>query len=641
MTRIRHNKTLIGIIALLTLPISVPYFVVKTVRRKTRKARAIQQIEAVDRLATQDTETDPCASDAPLLSIIMPIYNIESYLEASIASVLNQSYRNIELIIVNDASTDGSLMVARMFEQIDDRVRVIDLPQNTLGGAGIPSNIGLERATGKFVAFLDGDDMFCPHAITKLMRRAIAHDCDLTIGSFKNLFDDTKEIEKPYDVSTFSQIPSDEVFSPKDHPKALLISAVPWRKVYKKSFLDAHKISFPEGDLFYEDNPFHWDVLTAAESVIFVPVTVVYHRMNRRGQTKASAAPKLAAYFQHFTAISKRIQKNHGVFAWDPLLRKLDRAHWIVNAQSDPALIDQFLSRFNQVIQEHITPFLSKEHQSSLKRVGYRFETHKTPADLSVIVFHDHKDAREGDLARSIASARAVTDHRAEIFVLHTSDAPLVENRRNDLLMFETNANENRSFNQALQLCTGRYLAFLTSGDMLEHSVVTEALSARSGDVDLLRYTPEAALNPPAARMMLYGRRFVQDNALFFGPTTDGQFSFDTLCTLYATSTMELDESPVRRETRPRGHMSEADTEREAGYLIRQLCAAPIDTSKRQELLETVSAFFDASERSVEATDPSRLAAVRAQASKEVSKARYTGQNLSAVRLGHKDFSGA
>lgn len=625
MNKLKRKKLIIGVVALLTLPVSLPYFVIKTVRRKARKARALQQIDAADRLPQPQPQEQvvPGPESQPLLSVIMPVYNVEKYLEASITSVLNQSYRNLELIVVNDASTDGSLATAQMFQQTDDRVRVVDLPYNTLGGAGIPSNFGLEAAQGDYIAFLDGDDLLCPHAFDKLMHRSVSTGCDLTIGTFKNLFDDTKDIEKPYDVSTFSEVPSDTVLKPSEYPKSLLISPVPWRKIYKKSFLDRNGIGFPEGDLFYEDNPLHWDVMTAAESIIVVPVTVVHHRMNRDGQTMGSAAPRLAAYFQHFTAISRSIRKNGGEFAWEPFLKHIDRAHWIVDSQTDPALVDQFLIRFNQIIHEQIEPHLSQQHQSALKRVKFRFNTDQTPPDLSVVLYHDEAPGRMMELSRSIASVRALTDHNAEIIVLYKGEPPQLGPAAGRVILVATKTTATRSFNQALQLCSGSILAFLQSGDELAPGVLTNLLSSTDGEVDLFRYAPTGSEKAPGAGILLYGRRFVQENAIFFGPTADGQFSFDTLCSLYAKKTQELEETPVRRLTHGDGVMTVSDIENEAAYLLRQLSAAPTDIGEVQSVLERVSEFFNESEKAVDAKEIPRLEVVRSQTSSEIARAQH------------------
>ncbi|MCC9220766.1 glycosyltransferase family 2 protein [Escherichia coli] len=88
----------------------------------------------------------------------MPVFNVGPYLDASILSVLSQTLVDFELIIINDASTDDGKRIIEMYENIDSRIKFIDLRFNTLGGAGIPSNIGINAAKGKYIGFVDSDD---------------------------------------------------------------------------------------------------------------------------------------------------------------------------------------------------------------------------------------------------------------------------------------------------------------------------------------------------------------------------------------------------------------------------------------------------------------------------------------------------
>lgn len=102
----------------------------------------------------------------PLVSIITPVYNCESFLEQTIQSVLDQTYGNWELFLINDASNDSSDKIAEHFKQKDKRIHLYHLHTNS--GAAVARNVGLKQAKGKYVAFLDGDDLWKPE---KLMRQ--------------------------------------------------------------------------------------------------------------------------------------------------------------------------------------------------------------------------------------------------------------------------------------------------------------------------------------------------------------------------------------------------------------------------------------------------------------------------------------
>lgn len=115
----------------------------------------------------------------PLISVIMPVYNVEKYLKNSIRSILEQKYHNIELICINDASKDNSLSILENIASCDDRVIIIDLKQNK--GPANARNVGLNRARGKYISFVDSDDAIDPYIYVKLIEVAEKNNADLVI----------------------------------------------------------------------------------------------------------------------------------------------------------------------------------------------------------------------------------------------------------------------------------------------------------------------------------------------------------------------------------------------------------------------------------------------------------------------------
>ncbi len=101
----------------------------------------------------------------PLVSIITPVYNCERYLADTIESILSQTYENWELLLINDASHDGSSEIAKHYQSKDHRIHLFHLSSNS--GAAVARNLGLTRATGKYVAFLDGDDLWKPQKLAR------------------------------------------------------------------------------------------------------------------------------------------------------------------------------------------------------------------------------------------------------------------------------------------------------------------------------------------------------------------------------------------------------------------------------------------------------------------------------------------
>ncbi len=103
--------------------------------------------------------------DCEVCSIILPVYNSEKYLGATIKSVLNQTYRNLEIIIIDDCSSDSSLNIIRKYASLDKRIKVIGLTVNQ--GCAVARNIGLKEATGDYIAFIDSDDLWMPDKLEK------------------------------------------------------------------------------------------------------------------------------------------------------------------------------------------------------------------------------------------------------------------------------------------------------------------------------------------------------------------------------------------------------------------------------------------------------------------------------------------
>lgn len=163
-----------------------------------------------------------------LISVVMPIYNGEKFIEKGIESVLSQSYNKVELILVNDGSKDGSLEICRAYEKNDERVRVIDKEN---GGVGDSRTAGLRAATGEYVAFIDQDDWYDIDALSLLYEKAKEGDADMVIGSYKLVNADGS-------VRTSWKLDKNLSWT-----KYRIVA--PWGKLYKRSFLSKYDIHFP------------------------------------------------------------------------------------------------------------------------------------------------------------------------------------------------------------------------------------------------------------------------------------------------------------------------------------------------------------------------------------------------------------
>ena len=180
------------------------------------------------------------------VSVIIAAYNIEEYIERCIESVVNQSEREIEIIIVNDGSTDNTLNIIKKMSDLDERILIIDQKNKGLVEA---RKSGLKNANGKFILFLDGDDWLENNCVEELYKTAIDKNADVVLYNAYKAYEDKKET-----FNTFNKNLIDDI---KKNPiKNLLldnISPTIWSKFIKKSFIEENNIKFPENISYAED----------------------------------------------------------------------------------------------------------------------------------------------------------------------------------------------------------------------------------------------------------------------------------------------------------------------------------------------------------------------------------------------------
>jgi glycosyltransferase involved in cell wall biosynthesis len=169
----------------------------------------------------------------PLLSIITPVYNVESYLDRSIQSILSQSYRDIELILIDDGSTDGSSSLCDEFAKKDDRVSVVHKEN---GGVSTARNVGLEIATGEYLTFVDPDDFLAPDTYMVNMEYLTAHkDVDILQYPYCNYISDD-EILNYHRPAEHLLLGAEQIFS--NWWSGSPLEYVIWNKIYKRSLWD-------------------------------------------------------------------------------------------------------------------------------------------------------------------------------------------------------------------------------------------------------------------------------------------------------------------------------------------------------------------------------------------------------------------
>lgn len=183
----------------------------------------------------------------PLVSIIIPVYNGEKFIDKCMDSVLNQTYKNLEIILTNDGSTDNSLEIIKRYAKNHENVKY-DSHENV--GLSKTRNIALKKVTGDYVTYLDVDDYFDLNFIEKLMDDN--DDYDIVIGGYRNVYEDGK--------LNFEYMPKNNVW--ERYKRATV-----WAKIYKTDFLRKNKIEYPDIRIFMEDTVYTMRCLSAANKV--------------------------------------------------------------------------------------------------------------------------------------------------------------------------------------------------------------------------------------------------------------------------------------------------------------------------------------------------------------------------------------
>jgi glycosyltransferase involved in cell wall biosynthesis len=192
----------------------------------------------------------------PLLSVVVPAYQVVEWLEESLRSVLDQSLRDLEVVVVDDGSTDGTGELADRIAGEDDRVRVVHQANAGLGAA---RNAGTAVATGELLAFADSDDLVLPGAYDLLVGSLRASGSDLAIGAVERLRGTETFVTPLMRVNHEHPLTAVRI----DDAPLLLADVFAWNKVFRRSFWDAHGLRFPAG-VRYEDQPVLTEALVRA-----------------------------------------------------------------------------------------------------------------------------------------------------------------------------------------------------------------------------------------------------------------------------------------------------------------------------------------------------------------------------------------
>lgn len=212
-----------------------------------------------------------------LISVIVPIYNVEQYLEKCLESILNQTYKNLEIILINDGSTDNSGRICKYFLEKDDRIKYIEQKNQGLSAA---RNHGIHESKGKYYIFIDSDDYINVNYIDVLYTTLIKTNSDIAMCYFKKVYDKSEDIFK-IKKGNIIVYEGDRKFYNLYNNKSV-ITVVAWNKIYKKEIFS--EIRYPVGKL-HEDEFVICDILKNANKVAYNTSEYYYYLQRKNGIT--------------------------------------------------------------------------------------------------------------------------------------------------------------------------------------------------------------------------------------------------------------------------------------------------------------------------------------------------------------------
>lgn len=280
------------------------------------------------------------------LSIIVPVFNVGYLAKDCLDTLINQSYKNIEIIIINDGSTDDSKKYLDNYSK-KSNIILIDLCCNQ--GLGNARNIGISHSTGEYITFVDSDDWIDLDLYSELIKSVEERDADIGICGIKNEYTNWISSEYRYNYKYGNQIDSDMAIKLLSNygENNYRISPVVWNKIYRASMIKKNNIEFLKNS-YWEDDIFSFQVMLYAQSVIIVP-SVNYH------------------YFQRSTSITKDFSKKH-------IIDLIDSFVYLKNFLLESQLWSNYERHYKAYLDRAITSMINmlcQNENSTLKQKEY------------------------------------------------------------------------------------------------------------------------------------------------------------------------------------------------------------------------------------------------------------------------------
>ena len=291
------------------------------------------------------------------LSIIVPIYNVERYLAECLESLLLQSIEGLEIVCVNDGSTDSSLQIVEEFMNRDRRIVLIDKENS---GYGDSVNCGIRASKGEYIGIVESDDIAVENAFEILLEKAVLSEADVVKGNYylytsKN--DDIVLFENLKDV------PYNRVINSNECERLFFVGPSIWSGIYRKDFLFNNEISFLDTPgASYQDTSFAFKVWACAQKVLLIPDPVIYYRQDN-SESSSNNSKKVFDIFKETNEMSDfLVRKKLERFMPQCMLAKFRGLKWSMDRLQGTDKIRFLTKMYIDAIRDCINGYLKREY---------------------------------------------------------------------------------------------------------------------------------------------------------------------------------------------------------------------------------------------------------------------------------------
>ncbi|MBN1498121.1 MAG: glycosyltransferase family 2 protein [Spirochaetes bacterium] len=320
------------------------------------------------------------------VSVIVPVYNTEKYLSQCIESILNQTLTDLELIIVNDGSSDGSLKIIEKYKNIDDRIVLINNDKPS-GNPGTPRNQALRVARGHYIGFVDSDDWVESENFELLYNKGLENNSQIVLmrGFYKNFDGKTQTFA--------SSIGQHEIYN-KEQLFAKYSSNAIWDKLFKKDFLDLYELQLAETKIGV-DIPFVISGILLAERISIVDGITYHYRQNVENSTLHKRESGNYSFLKHVYDITESILVKYdilnnykNIITYKRINSMFYLASQITNKSKKFHFYKSMKKQFRLINDKEFTLFLEKIRKIELKKNYISLK--KYPLWLKIL-FHNTK----------------------------------------------------------------------------------------------------------------------------------------------------------------------------------------------------------------------------------------------------------